>query len=421
MASERQLFTFGDAPLEIIDGDRGVNYPGQDEFADEGFCLFLNAGNVTSRGFEFATCAFIGTDREAKLRKGKLQREDIVLTTRGTVGNVAHYSASVPFDHIRINSGMVIVRPNVIELIPRFLYLFMRSPLFQSQMRTLSTGSAQPQLPIRDLNKATIEIPSIGEQEAIVEVLGAFDDRIEIIAAANKTLEDLARAIFKSWFVDFDPVRAKAEGRESEGMVATTAALFPSGFEQSVLGAVPTGWEVGRLEDLLVLQRGFDLPANSRTVGKYPVIAASGASGTHDEPRVKGPGVVTGRSGILGGVYWVDEDFWPLNTSLWVKEFKRSRPAYAFQLLRRLDLSAYNAGSAVPTLNRNHVHGLPTLLPPIGLVEAFDELALSLHAKVRVNRTQSSTLCELRDTLLPRLISGKLRVPEAEKMVEAVI
>ena len=124
---------------------------------------------------------------------------------------------------------------------------------------------------------------------------------------------------------------------------------------------------------------------------------------------------------MLGNVFWVDDDFWPLNTSLWVKEFKRAKPAYAVQHLRTLDLSSYNAGSAVPTLNRNHIHSLPTLLPPTGLVEAFDEIATPLFQKIRANKDHSENLIELRDLLLPRLITGKLRVPEAEKLVEAII
>ena len=264
-------------------------------------------------------------------------------------------------------------------------------------------------------------LPKLSEQTRIAELLGSVDSKIEALENQSENLSDLARAIFKSWFVDFDPVRAKAEGREPEGMDAATAALFPSEFRESVLGAIPAGWSIGRLDDLLVLQRGFDLPHTQRTPGVYPVIAASGPSGTHNEPRVKAPGVVTGRSGVIGKVYWVDDDFWPLNTSLWVKDFKRATPAYAFQLLKLLDLPSYNAGSAVPTLNRNHVHGLPTLLPPANIVRAFDEFATTLYQRIHINRKQSETLIDLRDTLLPRLISGKLRVPEAEKLLEAVL
>jgi type I restriction enzyme S subunit len=218
--------------------------------------------------------------------------------------------------------------------------------------------------------------------------------------------------------VDFDPVRAKTEGRDP-GLPRLLADLFPDSFEDSERGEIPKGWEVGPLDSVLVLQRGFDLPATQRTSGAYPVLAASGPSGTHNEFMVRGPGVTTGRSGVLGKVFYVDDDFWPLNTSLWVKEFRHSKPAYAFHLLLGIDFASFNAGSAVPTLNRNHVHNLPTLRPPMGLIDKFERLASESLGHQRHNDDQSRTLAALRDTLLPKLISGELRVKDAEKFAAA--
>lgn len=169
-------------------------------------------------------------------------------------------------------------------------------------------------------------------------------------------------------------------------------------------------WDIGRLDDLLVFQRGFDLPTPNRIPGKYPVIAASGPSGTHNEYKVKGPGVTTGRSGVIGQVYFVYEDFWPLNTSLWIKEFKLAKPAYAYYLLRTLDFALFNAGSAVPTLNRNHVHNLKLLIPPSWLISRFEDFAMPLLEKVYANETESISLANLRDSLLPKLMSGELSV-----------
>ena len=174
------------------------------------------------------------------------------------------------------------------------------------------------------------------------------------------------------------------------------------------------------MQDLFVLQRGFDLPASERTEGEYPLIAASGPNGTHNKAMVKGPGVVTGRSGVLGKVFFTLEDFWPLNTTLWIKEFKRATPCYALEVLKRLDMLSFNAGSAVPSLNRNHIHGLPYLLPPSELIERFEATAMSLHRKMHENNKQAESLVNLRDTLLPRLISGQLRLPEAEAALAEV-
>jgi type I restriction enzyme S subunit len=251
-------------------------------------------------------------------------------------------------------------------------------------------------------------LPPLAEQKAIVAVLGALDDKIELNRRMGATLEAMTRAFFQSWFVDFDPVRTKLDGRLPATLNPSTAALFPSTFQDSSLGPIPQGWEVGRLDDVLTLQRGFDLPAADRTHGKYPVMAASGPNGCHDKSVVRGPGVTTGRSGVLGKVFFIHGDFWPLNTSLWVKEFKRVSPAYAFHLLRGLDLEIFNVGSAVPTLNRNHVHNLQVVIPPKPVIHAFDAQVMPLMKQQKANEDQSRTLAILRDALLPKLLSGEL-------------
>lgn len=132
MAGEWETVPVAEAPLEIIDGDRGINYPKQEDFYSAGDCLFLNTGNVTTTGFNFANRSFITKEKDAALRKGKLKRHDVVLTTRGTVGNVALFDDSIPLEHIRINSGMVLLRADESRLWPRFLFQFVRSPLFKA-------------------------------------------------------------------------------------------------------------------------------------------------------------------------------------------------------------------------------------------------------------------------------------------------
>ena len=295
---------------------------------------------------------------------------------------------------------------------------FLAYTLSEVQVAPYVTGAAQPKLNMGNLKRIPIRWPREERRREIAEIGKALDDRIENLRQTSATLEAITQALFKSWFVDFDPVRAKAEGREPEGMDATTAALFPNEFEDSELGPIPKGWRVGRLEDLLVFQRGFDLPAKQRSGDDYPVIAASGPSGAHSKAMVKGPGVVTGRSGVLGKVFIELGDFWPLNTTLWVREFKAASPCFAYELLRRLDLQQFNAGSAVPTLNRNHVHGLLQVVPPPGCVNASEEIAAPIRRCIRNNFEQSQSLANLRDTLLPRLISGELRLPEVEAAVE---
>lgn len=144
---------FASAPFNIIDGDRGSNYPSQNDFSADGHCVFLSAASVTQNGFEFSSRQCISEQKDGVLRKGKLMRDDVVLTTRGTVGNVAYYNSQVPFEHMRINSGMVILRCDQSKIRPAFLYHFLRSSDFVGQVNALRSGVAQPQLPIRDMKR----------------------------------------------------------------------------------------------------------------------------------------------------------------------------------------------------------------------------------------------------------------------------
>ena len=132
----------------------------------------------------------------------------------------------------------------------------------------------------------------------------------------------------------------------------------------------------------------------------------------------RGPGVITGRSGVLGRVFLELDDYWPLNTALWVKDFKAATPCFAYELLRRLDLKSFNAGSAVPTLNRNHVHSLPYIVPNVECIKAYEKLAITFHKRVRANNKLGQTLEQIRDAMLPRLISGQLRLREANENLQ---
>ena len=306
--------------------------------------------------------------------------------------------------------------PNIV--VPEYARYYFRSPKFRQAVTAMSSLSTRASLNNEMLSRLSIAVPTPAEQSAIGHILGTLDGKIELNSRMSETLETMARALFKSWFVDFDPVRAKMEGRDP-GFPREIAELFPSRMVESELGEIPEGWGIGPLDSVIVLQRGFDLPGTERTPGAYPVLAASGPSGTHNEFMVRGPGVTTGRSGVLGKVFYVAEDFWPLNTSLWVKEFRHSRPAYAFHLVRGLDFAMFNAGSAVPTLNRNHVHTLPTLLPPMALIDCFEQFATGCIARQGSADWEATTLAALRDALLPKLISGELRLKDVKSLIES--
>ena len=173
--------------IDVIDGDRGKNYPHQNELLSTGFCLFLSAKNVTKSGFSFSETQFISQRKDALLNNGRLCRGDIVITTRGTVGNVALYSPQVPYENIRINSGMLIIRcANNIS--NQYLYHVLRSEWFQKQIMAVQSGSAQPQLPKSHFLKMNIPLPPLPIQEKIASILQLIDDKITTNNSINDNL-----------------------------------------------------------------------------------------------------------------------------------------------------------------------------------------------------------------------------------------
>jgi len=191
---EWPVLSFSDAPFEIIDGDRGTNYPQKEDFSNSGYCLFLNTKNVRENGFCFDELSFISKDKDAALRKGKLKSRDVILTTRGTVGNTAIFDSKVPFHTIRINSGMLIFRPNEERLVSEYLFFFFQSENFKNQVLTILSGSAQPQLPIRNLLFVRIPIPDIKTQNVIVAGLESeralVDANRKLVEVFEKKIQD---------------------------------------------------------------------------------------------------------------------------------------------------------------------------------------------------------------------------------------
>ena len=184
---------------EIIDGDRGANYPKQEEFSDNGFCLFLNAKNVTANGFSFENCMFITAEKDKLLRKGKLSRGDVVLTTRGTIGNLAFYDGAVPYEHIRINSGMVILRMKRERITERFFIEQFKMQL-ASIKEKIASGSAQPQLPISTMNKIVMLVPDVELQHQFAAFVEQTDKSKLAIQKSLDKLELLKKSLMQQYF-----------------------------------------------------------------------------------------------------------------------------------------------------------------------------------------------------------------------------
>jgi type I restriction enzyme S subunit len=272
---------------------------------------------------------------------------------------------------------------------PKYVYYCMQGLDFAR----FNAGAGVPTLNRNHLDSLEVNVPPLQVQRRIAGILSAYDGLIENSQRRIRILESMARALYREWFVHF-----RFPGHELVPRVA------------SRLGEIPKGWEVARLDDVLVLQRGFDLPKANRVEGDVPIYAATGVTGFHSEAKAKAPGVVTGRSGTIGDVIYVQEDFWPLNTALWVKEFPKAKPLYAYYVLSSLDLKQFNSGAAVPTLNRNDIHGLDALIPPLQLQEKFQHMAGEMLQQARTRGLQIQNLRRTRDLLLPRLLSGQIDV-----------
>lgn len=396
--------------LLVEDGNHGEYRPRSDEFG-EGKFAFIRAADMDGGRVLFESAQQISDKAVARIRKGVGRGGDVLFSHKGTVGKLALAPLdSPPFVCSPQTTFWRALDPERLDR--RYLYCFMRSQAFIDQWTARSNETDMAAyVSLTAQRQLKVAVPAIEEQRAIADVLGALDEKIEQDRQTARRLEGLAREIFQAWFVNFDPVKAKAAAATSfPSLPQLVFDALPTRFADSEIGMVPEGWDVLRLDDLLTLQRGFDLPKQSRSDGLYPILAASGLNGWHSEWKVKGPGVTTGRSGVLGQVFFVDREFWPLNTSLWVKEFKRTNPWHAYFLLERLELAQFNAGSAVPTLNRNHVHSLPIVAAPDDLLRAFEQTCSLTFALGQQLRNEADKLAAMRDYLLPKMLSGDVEV-----------
>ena len=267
----------------------------------------------------------------------------------------------------------------------------------------------------RDLERIEAAVPPFREQRAIAHILGTLDDKIELNRRMTATLEAMARALFRSWFVDFDPVRAKMEGRDT-GLPREIADLFPDRLVDSQLGEIPEGWTVSVLGDMIGLAYGKALKATARNAsGGVPVFGSNGQIGWHNVALVERPGIIVGRKGNPGTVTLSPTEFFPIDTTFYVvpKHVHDECLYFMFFALQEQGLPSVAADSAVPGLNRNLAYMNKQLRPPTSVVECFDGYASTMYARCRQAAEESRLLISLRDTLLPKLVSGDLWVDAA--------
>jgi type I restriction enzyme S subunit len=340
-----------------------------------------------------------------------LQPGDVILAMdRPWIEAGLKYARITEFDVPALLVQRVMRLRGTAELDSGFLYYVIGNPRFTAYILSITTGTAVPHISGPDIRKFEFVLPPLPIQREIAHILGSLDDKIDLNRRMNATLESMACALFKSWFVDFDPVRAKAEGRQPDGIDADTAALFPDSFEDSALGPIPAGWRVAHIGELAEFAYGKPLRADNRIDGEFPVFGSNGIVGSHNEYLVIGPGLVIGRKGNPGTVMWSESNFFPIDTTFYAIPTSNLPLRFLFYMLLNQDLASLSADSAVPGLNRNIAYLNKVVVPPAGLVCAFDNLVSSLMRKIYLNDRETITLAVTRDALLPRLMSGEVTV-----------
>ncbi len=372
---------------------------------------------------------------------------DILFVCKGSPGRTNWVPDPVDFC---IAQDMVAVRADPQKIYPKYLFAALRSSVVQSQIDNMHVGTMIPHFKKGDFGKLKIPVLRSDAQKVIGDFYFTVSDRITLLRETNATLEAIAQALFKSWFVDFDPVRAKAEGHQPEGMDAATAALFPDGFEESELGLVPKGWNMSTLGAICdanggVIQTGpfgSQLHASDYVTEGVPVVMPKDISnrrvdastaarvGLEDvqrlaKHRLRDGDIVFSRRGdvekhaLIGDT----EVGWLCGTGcLLVRPGSRRR--VAGYLSRSLDLphtkqwlTQHAVGATMPNLNTGILAAVPVVVPSDEVLGAFDEVTSALDRRISAGNAAAQTLTQLRDTLLPRLISGQLRLPEAETVL----
>jgi type I restriction enzyme S subunit len=344
-------------------------------------------------------------------RKAKPQHHDVILSRRCNPGETAFVPAGL---ECALGQNLVLLRADGTKLFPPFLRWLLNGSDWWEQVGTfINVGAIFNSLKCADIPNFKMPLPPLVEQQAIAGVLGALDDKIELNRRMNATLEAMARALFQSWFVDFDPVRAKLDGRPPVGMDAATAALFPSHFDHKAEGVVPIGWQLKRWGDIATLKYGKSIRNYRESSGRHRVFGTNGPIGFHDEALCNSAGIVIGRKGAYRGVHYSSEPFFVIDTAFYLNPKVTLDLKWAYYELLRFDINSMDSGSAIPSTSRDDFYGIPVIVPSSEVQDAFGKIVGRWFEKIFANDHQSRTLATLRDTLLPKLLSGELSVAGA--------
>lgn len=439
MSSER--FEIPTKPLDfaISKRNQGVNTTTEKVLYTASGIPVVRAKNIKNNAIDYSDVVYVDEETYGRLSSScKPADGDVLFTNIGDVGNSA----------LVMGGRRFIIAWNVLRVQPssnidaRYLCYVLSDESTRKKMRSLNSSSTLPFISGKEFGKVEVPLPNLGRQKQIVSNLKPLDDRITLLRETSATLEAIAQALFKSWFVDFDPVRAKAEGRQPEGMDATTAALFPDSFEESELGLVPKGWRIGTVDDLCAQITNGGTPSRSRKDfwegGTTPWFKTGEfCDGFLLEPSeritvegVRGSSVkLLPKDAILMAIYAAPtvgrlgiltepSTFNQACTGMVARDSVGPWFLYMTLYFGRDWFNSRANGAAQQNISKAIVAGYSVVIPDNNVLKSFNEVAESLFSRIRAGAVQAQTLTQLRDTLLPRLISGQLRLPEAESTLE---
>ena len=424
MVNEINLVSLGNTNIQFIDGDRGKNYPQKTDFYKNGYCVFLNTGNVKPDGFDFSDLYYITQEKDEILNKGRVQLNDIVLTTRGTVGNVAIFDDQVPFKKIRINSGMVIIRCSN-RFYPYFLYSFFRSSLFKSQCGLNGSGSAQPQLPISAIKNIKIPEFNLKTQQSIAAVLSALDKKIALNKQINARLEEIAKTLYDYWFVQFDFPDANGKPYKSSGGEMV--------FDETLKREIPKGWKSGNILNIANLLGGGTPSKSSPEYwnGNIPFFTPTDCDNSifilDTADRITDAGLcnsstrlfkkhsifITARGSV--GRSSINAVPMAMNQSCYAFQAKENVSyTFLFFLIRELImiLEVKATGSVFNSIVSSDIETTNLVISNKDLIMKFGEYCEPLFNQIETNLKQNHQLTQLRDFLLPMLMNGQVSVAE---------
>jgi type I restriction enzyme S subunit len=393
----------------------------------------LRTTNVRHGRVDTSECNFVSEEVFQKwTRRAEVKRGDVLLTREAPIGEVGMIKSD---EKLFLGQRLMQYRADPVKLDEHFLlYSFLSRDLQHQFGMHEGTGSVVSHIRVGDCFKFKINVPPLSEQKAIAHILGKLDDKIALNRQMNQTLEAMAQALFKSWFVDFDPVldnalesgheipealQAMADKRQlvldSKKLLHTNPALaaqFPSAFVfNEVLDKwVPEGWGVKKLQEVVNVKYGKDHKKLGE--GEIPCFGSGGVMRYVDEALFEFESVLIPRKGTLNNVMYLNKPFWSVDTMFYTEMNQEKFVKYFFYVMNRLNFSEMNEGSAVPSMTTAQLNSMDILLPSLETLTIFDSMVSKYFFKKDGNETQSESLTQLRDRLLPELISGRVRVSE---------